>query len=192
MLKKISGTLFLIVGNSGSGKDSIISGVTQAFPPHLKQIYTPKRYITRPSSKTENNISITNDKFQELEKKGAFVLTWHIYNLNYGISIEIEDWLKKGHPVLINVSRTVIEKVRKTYENLKVILIYVPLESTIKRLKDRGRETLELIQERIERAKNNQLFPEADLIIDNSGNLDEAVIQCLDFIISIVKENQKL
>ncbi len=96
--------------------------------------------------------------------------------------------MKKGYPVLINVSRTVIEKIRKTYENLKVIFVYVPLDLTIERLKKRGRETLELTQERIRRAKNNQLFPNADLVIDNSGTLDEAINQCLDFIISIIKE----
>ncbi len=188
MLKKYPGILFLIVGNSGSGKDSIISGVSETYPSHLKQIYTPKRYITRPSSKTESNFSITIEEFHELKKRGKFAITWHIYNLDYGISIEIEDWLKKGNSVLINVSRAVIEKTRKRYENLKVIFIYVPLELTIERIKDRGRENLELIQKRIERAKNNQLFPEADLVIDNSNELDKAIKQCLDFIISVTKE----
>lgn len=191
MAKMFPGPLFLVVGNSGSGKDSIITGIIKAYPSRLKRIYAPKRFITRPPSKTEKNITITIEEFQKMEEKGTFALTWHIYKLYYGIPIEIEDWLKEGNPVLLNVSRTIVEKARKIYENLKVVFIYVPLEITVDRLKDRGRETLGLLQERIERAKNNQLFPEADLVIDNSGKLDDAINQCLDFIISVVSENQK-
>ncbi|MDX1797821.1 MAG: hypothetical protein R3255_04155, partial [Candidatus Lokiarchaeia archaeon] len=84
MVKKFSGTLFLIVGNSGSGKDSIISGVVKKYPPELKKIHAPKRYITRPPSKFEKNISISAEVFKEMEKKGEFALKWHIYNLDYG------------------------------------------------------------------------------------------------------------
>ncbi len=191
MSKKFPGTLFLVVGNSGSGKDSIISGIIEAYPPYLKQIYAPKRFITRPPSNSENNVSITPEEFKKMDKKGEFAFKWQIYGLSYGIPIKIEDFLKKGHPVIINVSRSIVQKTREIYKNLKVVFIYVPLETTIKRLKDRGRERSELLEERIERAKTYQLFQEADIIIDNSGKLDSAINQCLKYIISVVSENQK-
>jgi len=114
-VKNFPGFLFLLTGNSGSGKDSIISGVTQNYPSHLKQIYIPKRFITRPPSEFERNISITPEEFKEIEKKGDFALKWHIYDLDYGIPIEIEKWLEKGHPVIINVSRTIVEEARLKY-----------------------------------------------------------------------------
>jgi phosphonate metabolism protein PhnN/1,5-bisphosphokinase (PRPP-forming) len=177
------GVLFLIVGNSGSGKDSIISEVIKKYPPNLPPIHAPKRFITRTPSKFEDNISITNRKFKEMEKLGKFTLKWHIYELDYGISIEIENWLKKGHPVIINVSRTIIREARKKYKNIKVIFIEVPFEITYQRIKDRKRESDKLLKERIERARKNQKFPEADFIVDNSGKLDEAVKQLLDYII---------
>ncbi len=191
MSKKFIGTLFLVVGNSGSGKDSIISGVIKAYPPYLKQIYAPKRFITRPPSETEKNFSISPEEFKKMEKKGEFAFKWQIYGLSYGIPMKIEDFLKKGHPVIINVSRSIVKKTREIYKNLKVIFIYVPLETTIKRLKDRGRERSELLEERIERAKTYQLFQEADIIIDNSGKLDSAINKCLKYIISVISENQK-
>ncbi len=190
MSKKFTGTLFLVVGNSGSGKDSIISGVLEAYPSYLKQIYAPKRFITRPPSETEKNFSISPEEFKKMENKGEFAFKWQIYRLSYGIPITIEDFLKEGHPVIVNVSRSIVKKTRDIYKNLKVIFIYVPLETTIKRLKDRGREGSELLEERIERAKSYQLFQEADIIIDNSGKLDSAINQCLKYIISVVSENQ--
>ena len=130
MTKKFLGTLFLIVGNSGSGKDSIISGVIKEYPPDLMQIIVPKRYITRPPSEFERNISITTEEFKEMEKNGNFALKWHIYDLYYGIPIEVEKWLEKGHPVIINVSRTIVEEAREKYCDVRVIFVEVPFEES--------------------------------------------------------------
>ncbi len=191
MVKNFLGTLFLVVGNSGSGKDSIISGIIENYPSSLKKIYAPKRYITRPPSKFEENISVSTEEFRELEKKGKFALTWHIYGLDYGISKDIDDYLKKGHPVIINVSRTVIYKAREKYENVKVVFIEVPFEITYQRIKDRKRESEDFLKKRIERARNNPKFPEADFIIDNSGKLDSAIDQFIKYIISDIREKEK-
>ena len=190
MATNFRGTLFLIVGNSGSGKDSIITGVIKEFPSNLIQIYAPKRYITRPPSEFERNISITIKDFKELEEKGKFALKWHIYELDYGVPIDIEKWLKKGHPVIVNVSRTVIEMARKKYKNTKVVFVEVPFEITLQRIRDRKRENEELLKKRIERAKQNQKLQMADFIVDNSGELNDAVYQLIEYIKKIVKQNE--
>ena len=191
MIKKFPGILFLIVGNSGSGKDTIISGVIKNYPSNLIQIYVPKRYITRPPSEFEKNISITTQEFGEMDKKGMFALKWHIYELDYGIPIEIDYYLKNGHPVIINVSRTIVKEAREKYENIKVIFIEVPFEITYKRIKDRKRESENLLEERIERARKNQKFPEADFFIDNSGDLDDGINQCLNYLLKVIKGEEK-
>jgi len=183
MAKDFNGILFLIVGNSGSGKDSIISGVISKYPSNLKQIYAPKRYITRPPSKFEKNISITPEEFRKMEINGKFALKWNIYGLNYGILTEIENFLNKGHPVIINVSRTIVKQAREMYKNVKVIFIEVPFEITLQRIKDRKRESDDLLKERIERARKNQKFAEADFTIDNSGNLADAINQFFTYLI---------
>ncbi|MFX0003958.1 MAG: hypothetical protein ACFFAA_04220 [Promethearchaeota archaeon] len=188
MIKKFPGTLFLVVGNSGSGKDSIISGVVEKYPSNLKKIYAPKRYITRPPSKFEENISVSNEDFKEMEKEEKFAVSWHIYDLDYGISKEIEDYLKLGHPVIVNVSRTVINEAREKYENVRVVFIEVPFEITYQRIKDRKRECEDLLKERIERARMNPKFPDADFIVDNSGDLDDAINLFLTYILDIMKK----
>ncbi|KKN63540.1 hypothetical protein LCGC14_0500640 [marine sediment metagenome] len=187
MSKNLPGFIFLLVGNSGSGKDSIISGVMSRFPSTLKKLYSPKRYITRPPSEFEDNISLTQEEFKDMRNKGSFALEWHIYGLNYGISVEIEEWLKNRHPVIINVSRLIIEKAKRKYKNIKVIFIEIPLNITIQRLKDRKRESEELLKVRIARARLNQKFPEADFIVDNSDDLDSAINLCLNYLESVIK-----
>ncbi len=191
MRKKFAGTLFLVVGNSGSGKDSIIQGAVKKFPNNLNKLYVPKRYITRPPSKTEENISVSPEEFRIMHKEGEFALKWHIYGLDYGIPIEIDERLKKGYPVAVNVSRTIIPEARKRYENTKIIFIEVPFDITLKRLKERTREKGKRLEERIERARNYQQFPEADFIVNNSGLLDDAVDQFLNYVIKCIKEGIK-
>jgi ribose 1,5-bisphosphokinase len=188
MAKTFPGTLILVVGNSGSGKDSIINGVAEKYPRNLKRFHTVKRYITRPPSETEDNYFISSKEFNEMSKQGKFALQWHIYGLDYGVSIEIEEWLKKGHIVIINVSRTIINDAKKKYKNLKVVFVDVPFEITFQRVKDRDRESKQRLKERIERARNNQEFPEADFVVDNSGDLDESINQLLNYIKSIIKD----
>ena len=191
MVKNFLGTLILVVGNSGSGKDSIINGASEEYPLDLKKVYIVKRYITRPPSENEDNYFISTEEFNEMSKLGKFALQWHIYGLNYGVPIEIEKWLKKGHPVIVNVSRIIINDTRKKYENVKVVFIEVPFDITLLRLKNRERESEEGLKERIERARNNQKFPEADFVVDNSGELDEAISQFLNYVINIVKDNKQ-
>jgi phosphonate metabolism protein PhnN/1,5-bisphosphokinase (PRPP-forming) len=103
---------------------------------------------------------------------------------------EIEKWLEKGHPVIINVSRTIVEEAREKYSNLRVIFVEVPFEITYQRIKDRKRESEDLLKKRIERARKNQYFPEADFVVDNSGKLDDAVHQVLNYIIDIVNRRE--
>jgi ribose 1,5-bisphosphokinase len=192
MATNFLGTLFLIVGNSGSGKDSIISGIIKEYPSNLKQVYAPKRYITRPPSEFESNISVTLKEFKELEDKGNFALSWHIYELDYGIPRDIEEWLEKGHPVIVNVSRTVIEVARKKYTQVKVVFVEVPFEITLQRIRDRKRENKELLNRRIERARQNQKHPTADFSVNNSGELDDAISQLLEYIKKTMKQNEKI
>ncbi|MFW9773818.1 MAG: phosphonate metabolism protein/1,5-bisphosphokinase (PRPP-forming) PhnN, partial [Candidatus Thorarchaeota archaeon] len=184
MIKKYKGTLFLVVGNSGSGKDSIIQGALESYPSQIKRLYAPKRYITRPPSETENNISVSPEEFKFLSQEGKFAIEWHIYGLDYGVPIEIDDLLRKGHPVAINVSRKIVPKTREIYENIKVIFIEVPFEITLKRLRERARESGKRLNERIERAKNNQHYPEADYSINNTGQLNDAIEKFINYIMS--------
>ena len=125
-----------------------------------------------------------------MEKQGKFALKWHIYHLDYGVPIEIDEWLKNDHPVLVNVSRTIVDEARENYKNIKVVFIEVPFEITLHRVKDRGRESGDLLKERIERARKLQKFPSADFIVDNSGDLDDAIDQFLNYVLEVVKENK--
>jgi ribose 1,5-bisphosphokinase len=169
----MKGRLFLIVGNSGSGKDSIIKGV-KALLPALK---VAKRFITREPDGFEDNHFVSFDNFNSLLKRGEFFLNWTSYGLNYGVSKEALDWLAEGHDVLINISRDIIDAAKKLYRNTKVVFVNAPLEQVINRIKLRGREDNKSVNERVNRAITNQDYSYADYVIDNSGDLNKAINQ---------------
>ncbi len=188
--KNFPGTLVLVVGNSGSGKDSIISGAIKRYPPELKKVYLAKRYITRPPSEFEENYCISAEQFKTMDEQGKFALKWHIYGLDYGVPISIDEWLQNEHPVIVNVSRDIVETAKSTYQNIKVVFVQVPFEITQQRVKNRGREGGDLLNERIDRAKTHQEFKGADFFVDNSGNLEKAIEQLLGFLMYLVKGNK--
>lgn len=192
MKKDYPGFLILVIGNSGSGKDSIVKGAVEKYSRDKPSIHLVQRHITRPSSETENNISITPSEFRKMEKEDQFALTWKIYGLFYGVSIEIDEWLKNGDLVLVNVSRTIVKNARKIYKNVKVVFIQVPLEVSVERLKRRARENQKHLEERIERARKNQTFPNSDFIVDNSGRLDNAINQFLEYLLDTVNNSNTI
>jgi ribose 1,5-bisphosphokinase len=175
--------IFLIIGNSGAGKDTVIDEVQRRFPSHYKKLMIPKRVITRQSSDTEKFEPVNIEEFHRLRESGEFILEWESYDHFYGVRREVQSWVNTGHPVLINVSRTVINEARKKFPNAKVIFIHVPLDVTADRIIERGRETYKEVLDRIVRAQDHQDYHGADLIVDNVGDLEDSAQKVLDYIL---------
>lgn len=180
------GQLFLIVGNSGSGKDSLLKEVLQRWPSSARPIKIPKRYISRPAHDSEPFVSVTSKEFADLKQQGKFCLTWHVYDTDYGVPMTIIDWLNQGGMVIVNVSRRIIPQARQLIPELKVIFVCVPLEITLQRISARQREFEDdpVFQQRLARAKDNQTLPEADFVVDNSVPLDKAAEEMLGYLLS--------
>ena len=175
--------VFLIIGNSGAGKDTVIDEVLRRFPPHYMKLQVPKRVITRQSSDTEKFEPVDTETFYKLRESGEFILEWESYEHFYGIRREVLDWLDAGHPVLLNVSRNVVQTAREKFPDVRVIFIRVPLDVTADRIIERGRESYKEVLNRVVRAQEHQDYEGADLIVDNVGNLEETSQKVLDFLV---------
>jgi len=127
-----------------------------------------------------------------MKNNHEFSLTWHIYSLDYGVPKIVENWLSDGIMVIINVSRNIIPDARQKFPDLKVIFVEVPFEITLARIKSRGREAEddEMFKERVKRAKENQHFPDADIIINNSGDLQIAVNNFRKYLLSFAQKSE--
>ena len=181
-----SGQLSLIVGNSGSGKDTLLKEVLRLWPGSTRPIRIPQRYITRPAHASEPFISVISENFEDLKQQGKFLLTWHVYDTDYGVPVTIINWLKQGDSVIVNVSRKIIPQARQLISDLKVIFVSVPMEVTLKRIKARSRESEDnpVFQQRLIRAQENQTLDNADFVVDNSVPLQTAAEELLNYMLS--------
>lgn len=163
------GTLFLIIGPSGAGKDTLIAAARE----RLGSAYVyPRRVVTRPANAGgEDHIAETAAAFEARERAGDFALTWRAHDLAYGIPASIEADLARGNHVVINVSRTVVPEARNRFAPTRVVLVTAPPETLRARLVARGREKADAVAERLDRAPQ----VDADAIIVNDGPLQTAV-----------------
>ena len=145
------GVLFLVVGPSGVGKDSLIDGARQFLGEDIS-FWFPTRSITRPSDAGgEAHQSITPEDFDRLSREGAFMLSWRAHGHGYGVPIAVKQALTRGRSVIINVSRQVVDEARRQWSPVRVMLITAPRDVLRERLIKRARETADDIERRLDR-----------------------------------------
>ena len=171
------GWLFLLVGNSGSGKDTLIRAVARHWHGSGPCLYTPRRYVTRPAHPSEPFIPVSPDDFRQLRAQGGFFLEWMSYGIHYGLPADIAAYLERGAFVLANVSREVVADARARHVDTRVVFIKVPFAVTAARMLRRGREMPGQpgYRDRLERARQNPQCPNADLVLSNEGDLEQTV-----------------
>jgi ribose 1,5-bisphosphokinase len=134
------GRLILVVGPSGAGKDTLL-GFAKAACAEDAEIVFPRRVVTREASSSEDNIALTPDEFREALARGDFAMHWEAHGHSYGLPQAIDDDIRAGRSVIVNVSRTVIEAARRAYSNVVVIAITAPPEVLAERIQMRARSS---------------------------------------------------
>ena len=180
---RVSGRLVYLMGPSGSGKDSLIDAARDA----LAQLdcVVARRVITRSAESVgEAALGLTPQAFAELAREGGFALSWHANGLDYGIPVQIDQWLAQGLHVLVNGSRGHLPLVKERYPQLLPILLTVNTDVLRERLQRRGRESSEEIETRLAR---NALFARGTaenesggiFLLDNSAELSTTLARLL-------------
>ncbi len=141
--------LILVVGPSGSGKDTIINYVASRLP--VKKV---RRVITRPGNKFEDFESVTPEEFGKMK----FFAKWEAHGKKYGIPL-----LGEGTHIL-NVSRTVANELKEKYGAF-IIELKTNKEILRERLIRRGRDPPDEIRKRLER----EVPVESDFCVDTSN-----------------------
>ncbi len=169
------GKLWIIVGPSGSGKDSLISGAKLLFVGDPQFVF-PQREITRSSDAGgEKHIEITKTQFDAKRKLGKYALSWSANGFDYGVNKSIDGALIQGKNVVLNGSRGVLAQIQAAYPNSQVIYIQVPTEILRLRLKKRGRENEDEIEKRIQRSLRLVMNDGKFIYFKNDRPLKESV-----------------
>lgn len=192
-------SMFLAVGPSGAGKDTLLLGAQQALSgrqqPAVADQTQPsvvflKRHITRlPEKTTALEISCSAVEFDHIADTSGFGISWEAHGTKYGVlHSSLREALagRGGRSVVLNVSRLVAEEVRERYQSDEVdvyrLHITAPIDVLRSRLSSRGREGSEEIEKRLARAQ--ALRPTGDdvVTVTNSQSVEDgidAIIQTL-------------
>ncbi len=178
------GRLFLVVGPSGAGKDSVIAGA-KTLCANERTIIFPRRIVTRPATADEDHLGVSNSAFDDARRSDAFALWWQAHGLKYALPISIDTDIRSGRTVVCNASRGVVGDARMRYRHVMCALITARVDLLAARLEGRSRNSDGSLKDRIER---NAMFTQfsADVVIDNSGALGEAIHE----LTSLLRDNE--
>jgi ribose 1,5-bisphosphokinase len=168
------GRLIVVLGPSGSGKDTLMSYARAALEDEGAVLFV-RRAITRPADAgSEDHVPMSETEFDAALDAGSFSLTWAANGLRYGLPREVMDHLVRGEVAVVNGSRGAWSVIRKVFPSAVAVEIKVNREVLAQRLEGRGRESRPEIEARLARAAALDSSFEADHVIDNSGAPERA------------------
>lgn len=169
------GTLWLIVGPSGVGKDSLIAGAKAALADDGRFIFS-RREITRPADAGgEDHVAVSAAAFTVRRNAGLYALSWNAHGLGYGVPVSIDAALEAGRDIVLNGSRGALDDARRRYPNLRIIEIGVSTGALRARLEGRGRETPLEIEARLARADTLRVTSDDVIRFANDRPLEESI-----------------
>ncbi|MGL4405022.1 MAG: phosphonate metabolism protein/1,5-bisphosphokinase (PRPP-forming) PhnN, partial [Notoacmeibacter sp.] len=140
-------------------------------------VHFAKRIVTREANSSEDHDSVTEAEFAAMEEKGAFSLSWQANGLSYAIPALVHAILNDGGIVVANASRAITPKIKSLFPRSLIVHITASEAVLNQRLAARGREQAGERDLRLARSKALEGEFDADIRIENNGELEDAVAQ---------------
>jgi ribose 1,5-bisphosphokinase len=164
------GRLVLVTGPSGAGKDTLL-GLVKAACAGDSGIVFPRRVVTRGASSFEDNEQVGVESFRQAVAAGRFAVAWDAHGHSYGVPRAIDDDIRAGRTVVVNVSRAVIGGLRNVYADVVVVSVTAPPDVLAQRLAERARGSDGNIAGRLGRTVDGGFVP--DVTIVNVGTAEQ-------------------
>ena len=176
------GSFIFVVGPSGAGKDSLISGARQQLPPE-SFVFARRTITRRAGAPGEDHDSCTPEEFARREAAGEFLITWHAHNLQYGLPSNLLDELAAGRSVIANGSRNMIATLAARVPSLLVVEVTAPAHILHERLHGRGRETADDVARRLQRKVSP--YPDGVQVVQviNDQSLEIGITRFIDTLV---------
>lgn len=188
-MKKMKGKLFLIVGPSGSGKSSVLTGLKAAHPEYTY----PLSATTRPMRQGERDGEIyhfyTREQFEEGLKKGKFLEHALVHQSHYYGTLKepILNGLKEGKTLVREVDIQGFDSIRNLIpkKNLTTIFITTPTkQELIDRILSRAKMSEKELAHRLESMHHEfARARDCDYLVENkAGELKETITKVAQII----------
>lgn len=162
--------MFIISAPSGAGKTTLARGLNEALPNTAFSI----SHTTRPQRRNEShNVDyyfVSDREFREMMERGDFLEYAQVYGNWYGTSKAAVHYLmEQGKTVLLDIDWQGARHVRCKMPDSRSIFILPPsLEELERRLRSRDQDSDDVIQQRMEQARDEmQHVEEYEFIVVN-------------------------
>jgi ribose 1,5-bisphosphokinase len=170
---QLAGTLVLVIGPSGAGKDTLIATARRVLADDGRFVF-PRRHVTRAADSSEPVEERTHEGFAREQAAGRFALSWAAHGQLYGVPRSIEAALEEGKVVVVNVSRSVVAEALACYPRVVALAVTAPAAILAERLAQRGRESADDIAARVTRAAPSLPSALTVITIENDATLADA------------------
>jgi len=165
------GAILIISGPSGCGKSTLLKNVYKEIGDYYFSISTTTRDPRDGEKDGVDYLFTSREDFEEDIKTGQFLEWAEVHGNYYGTSLKpIKKALKKGKLVIFDIDVQGHEIVRKKLNDIVTsVFITTPnLNELENRLNDRGTDSKEVIEKRVENAKYEiKYFQKYDYFIIN-------------------------
>jgi len=129
--KMAFGTLYLIVGPAGSGKQALIDAVLE----NRRDIRRAPLIVSSDHCTNMCAVGmISPERFLYLMRRDAFALQWDTDGVRYGLTHDATKQLRDGQSLILCCDTFVIERARELYPNVRAIYITARLDILRRRL----------------------------------------------------------
>lgn len=114
------GTLIVVAGPDARGKEMAVASVKRRYACR-PGIDFPLRIMTRPAREGSDHLSVSRRAFQDMQREGAFALSWQAQGHDAAAPAAILDWLGAGHLVVLVANHEAAVKAHQLWPKVRVI-----------------------------------------------------------------------
>ena len=182
------GVLVVVSGLSGAGKGTICKRLLEKYPDYVLSVSVTSRKPREGEEHGREYFFITKEEFEDRINQGKLLEFAQYVGNYYGTPKDwVEEQLNAGKDIVLEIELQGAFQVRKKIPEAVLIFVLPPdMEELKRRLVNRGTETMEEIDRRIQRAMEEiEFVPEYDYVIIN-----EDVEKSVDMLHNIVRSEK--
>lgn len=193
MSSKNKGILFVISAPSGAGKSSLIQSILEADNNFELSISATTRKPRKGEEEGKHYFFMNDDEFDALISKNEFIEYAEVHNHKYGtLKSHIDEKINKGINVICDIDVQGYKLIKHAaIKHTSIFIIPPSLKELETRLINRGLDSPEIINTRLNNAKKELIFAEEFDFRVLNDSYESASKDIIDIVIFGISPNNK-